>query len=198
MVKIESQSVLIQGAKIHYLEGGVPVKIPVLFLHGASFSSQTWREIGSLEYFAEQGYRVVAVDLPSYGKSQSLSGFRDSFLLSFMETLGLQKPIVVSPSMSGNYSLPLVVHHGEKLRGFVAVAPVGISSFQKQLKGIDVPTLAIWGSNDRIVPVAQADLLVKLMPNAQKIILNNAGHACYLRDTDEFHQNLLQFFESVS
>jgi pimeloyl-ACP methyl ester carboxylesterase len=95
--------------------------------------------------------------------------------------------------MSGNYSLPVVVHHPEKLKGFVAVAPVGISRFRKQLRGLDLPTLAVWGSNDRIVPVAQADWLVELMPKAQKVILENAGHACYMRATDAFHQHLLQF-----
>jgi abhydrolase domain-containing protein 14 len=47
------------------------------------------------------------------------------------------------------------------------------------------------------VPVAQADLLLEMMPNARKIMLENAGHACYMRATDEFHQQLLQFIETV-
>jgi pimeloyl-ACP methyl ester carboxylesterase len=113
-----------------------------------------------------------------------------------MEHLNLTQPVLVSPSMSGHYSLPLVVQHPQKLSGFVAVAPVGIPSFEPRLKGIELPTLAIWGSNDQIVLVAQADRLCHVMPNAHKVILENAGHACYMRATAEFHQHLLRFVES--
>ncbi|MGB7520419.1 MAG: alpha/beta hydrolase [Spirulinaceae cyanobacterium] len=95
--------------------------------------------------------------------------------------------------MSGSYSLPFLVNHSQKLRGFVPVAPVGISRYGEQLKGIEVPTLAIWGSNDRIVPVAQADFLVEVLVNSKKLVLQNAGHACYMRATAEFHQHLLDF-----
>ena len=35
-----------------------------------------------------------------------------------------------------------------------------------------------------------------LLPNAQKVILENAGHACYMRATDDFHQHLVKFIES--
>jgi pimeloyl-ACP methyl ester carboxylesterase len=72
---IVSEVVSIQGAKIHYLTAGKPNHYPVLFLHGASFSARTWQEIGILEGVAQAGYRVIAVDLPGYGNSQSLSGF---------------------------------------------------------------------------------------------------------------------------
>ncbi len=100
--------------------------------------------------------------------------------------------------MSGAYSLPLVANHSEKLRGFVAVAPVGISRYADRLKAIELPTLAVWGSNDRIVPPKQADLLLELMPNARKVILTDAGHACYMRSTDKFHEHLINFVESIN
>lgn len=198
---IQSHSIAIQGAKIHYLEAKGPdaplspeAPTPaLLFLHGASFSAQTWREIGTLPLMAARGCRAIALDLPGYGKSQSLSGFRDSFLLCVLEALHLNRPVLVSPSMSGNYALPLVTSHPEQLAGWVAVAPVGIPQFRERLGGIELPTLAIWGSNDRIVPAAQADLLVQWMPGARKAILENAGHACYLRATEEFHQQLVSF-----
>lgn len=124
-------------------------------------------------------------------------GFRDSFLLTLIESLNLDGPILVSPSMSGGYSLPLLVKRPDKLRGFVAVAPVNLPQFMEQLTGVTVPTLAIWGSNDPIVRVNQADELIKRMPNAKKVILTNAGHACYMLATKDFQEQLLVFIESV-
>ena len=193
---IQSKFVTIQQGRIHYLEAGPPGAPSVLFLHGASFSAQTWQDLGTLALLAQNGYWAVAVDLPSFGQSGRVSGQPQDFLLELMERLSLTQPVLVSPSMSGGYSLPLVAQQPEKLKGFVAVAPVGIPSFERQLKGIELPTLAIWGSNDQIVPVTQAERLCHLLPNAQKVILENAGHACYMRATDDFHQHLIQFVES--
>lgn len=195
---IASQYITIQKTRIHYLESGDNTSPIVIFLHGASFSSQVWQDIGSLKMLAEKGYCAIAVDLPGYGKSAQFSGDRASFLLQFIEALDLIQPIIISPSMSGTYSLPLIANHSEKLKGFVAIAPVAIQPHQNAIKGITLPTLAIWGSNDRIIPPQQADLLVQLMPNAEKVILLNAGHACYIKATDEFHHHLLKFIAKIT
>ena len=193
-----SDKILINGAKIHYLALRENRNYPVLLLHGASFQAQTWQEIGVLDALFKANYDAIAIDLPGYGQSQSLPGFESTFLRTFIETLDLQMPIIVSPSMSGRYSFPLIVEHPEKLGGFVAIAPVGIQQYKTQLTDITLPTLAIWGSNDRTVPVRLADELVNRLPNAQKVILNNAGHACYLRATQDFLEHLLGFIEKIS
>ncbi len=39
-------------------------KVSVLLLHGAAFSSETWKTLGTINYIAAFGYKVVAVDLP--------------------------------------------------------------------------------------------------------------------------------------
>jgi pimeloyl-ACP methyl ester carboxylesterase len=197
ITKIDSQNFNFHGAKIHYLEAGEESAPIVLLLHGASFRAQTWQEIGSLNIIADSGYRAIAIDLPGYGTSEQVSIAPQLFLLELLKTLELTSPVIVSPSMSGKYSLPLVVNHSEQLKGFVAVAPVSIAEYASELEGIELPTLAIWGSNDRIVPVQQADLLVKIMPNASKVILPDAGHACYMRATEEFHQHLLDFLQRI-
>jgi len=70
---------------------------------------------------------------------------------------------------------------------------VGISRFSSQLQGIELQLLAIWGRNDTIVPVAQADKLLQAMPKGKKVILADAGYAFYMNKTDEFHSHLLEF-----
>jgi pimeloyl-ACP methyl ester carboxylesterase len=75
---------------------------------------------------------------------------------------------------------------------------VSILDFSQQAQGIQLPTLVIWGSNDQIVPVEQADELIKRLPNARKVVLANAGHACYMRATDEFHEHIIKFIDHCS
>ena len=194
---ITSQYVNLENSRIHYLEAGEKNSNCVLFLHGASFSAQTWEEIGTLQLLASRGYRGVAVDIPGYGRSQRISVSPQGFLLELLELLQLDRPVIVSPSMSGNYSLPFVIERGDILSGLVAVAPVGIKRYREELTGVELPTLVVWGSNDRIVTPDIADLLLELMPNAKKVVLVNAGHACYMKATDEFHKHLIQFLEEI-
>jgi abhydrolase domain-containing protein 14 len=182
---------------IHYLDvGSQTASVTVLLLHGASFSAQTWLELGTLERLESLGYRAVAVDLPGFGKSGRSPLTGAPFVLDLMQHLAIDRPIVVSPSMSGGYSLPLVAQHAHLLTGYVAIAPVGIPQYAAQLQGIELPTLAIWGSLDRTIPIEHADLLVQAMPNARKVVLENAGHACYMRSTDEFHAQVIEFIQS--
>ncbi|MFO7031544.1 alpha/beta hydrolase [Limnospira fusiformis CCALA 023] len=194
---IISQSIQMKNKNIHYLEAGQPDAPSVLLLHGASFRAKTWEEIGTIKQLTNQNYRVVAVDLPGYGTSATISDEPVQFLVKLTDNLQLHNTVIVSPSMSGRYSLPFIIQHHESVRGFVAVAPVGILKMAEKLEGIQIPTLAIWGSNDQIVPPSQADILIQTMPNCQKAILKNAGHACYLKAPNKFHENLIQFLKSL-
>ncbi len=191
---IVSQYVTVRQIRIHYLEAGDSGRPAVLLLHGASFSAQTWQDLGTLSLLAGQGYRAVAVDLPGFGQSEPGNPDRtEAFLAELMEQLALDRPVLVSPSMSGGYSLPLVARHPDKLRGLVAVAPVAIARYEPELAGNQLPTLAVWGSDDHLVPLEQAKRLVRALPKARLVVLENAGHACYLQATAEFHQYLTQF-----
>ncbi|KAL4863366.1 Alpha/Beta hydrolase protein [Aspergillus spectabilis] len=53
--------------KIHYLAAG-PITGPlILFIHGWPASAITWKP--QLDFFAAQGFRAVAPDMPGYGQS---------------------------------------------------------------------------------------------------------------------------------
>ena len=43
----------------------------VLLLHGAAFTSQTWVDkVDTVRTVAAMGHRVIAIDLPGYGKTK--------------------------------------------------------------------------------------------------------------------------------
>jgi pimeloyl-ACP methyl ester carboxylesterase len=48
------------------------------------------------------------------------------------------------------------------------------------LPSIASPTLLVWGERDPEVPVAAAQLMAQLMPRAQLVVFENAGHFPYL------------------
>jgi len=162
-------------------------------LHGASFSSATWQEIGTLEALASAGYHTFALDLPGFGQSEAGSMPPEKWMSELFDQLNVKLPILLAASMSGGYALPFITSQPGRIAGFVAVAPVGISAHREHLHLITVPVLAVWGEHDNIIPIGDGELLVKSVKQGQLIVIPNGTHAPYMSEPKLFNQKLLQF-----
>jgi pimeloyl-ACP methyl ester carboxylesterase len=169
----------------------------VLLLHGARYDSQTWRDLGTLDLLAMAGFHAIALDLPGYGRSEVSPLEPEVFLAETISALGLESAVIVSPSMSGQYSFPLLIRSPEKAAGFVPIAPSGSDKYLRLLKKVKVPTLVIWGEKDEIIPMQKSDALVAVLEDAKRVILKGAGHPCYVESPAEFHQELILFLQSL-
>ncbi|XP_067012602.1 putative protein-lysine deacylase ABHD14B [Anabrus simplex] len=201
-VVISQNTVKVMDVKVFYREAKPPDSVTatgqsVLLLHGRSFSSETWEKIETLRLLAALGYRVIAVDLPGYGNTHDkLTGDRGEFLLSLLQALDLLKsrPVVVSPSMSGEYSVTFLKEHSSKLAGYIPVAPVATNSVPPSvLEKIQVPTLIVYGSEDNTGLAEAALKNLKVMPNSREVKLEQAGHPAYLNQPDVFHKLVYNF-----
>jgi len=191
-MEISSQFVTLAGKQVHYL--ATPKQgLAVVLFHGASFSSATWKEIGTLEALALAGYHAFAIDLPGFGQSEPVSVDPAEWVGKFLTQLGIESPILLAASMSGQYALPFLIAHPERITGFVAVAPVTISTYREHFHKVTAPVLAIWGEHDQIVPISDAELLVKSVKQGKLIIVPNGSHAPYMSNPSLFNHELLQF-----
>lgn len=57
-----------------------------------------------------------------------------------------------------------------RMRGFAVEDP------EEVLRGIETPSLILWGSDDRLLPVEQAALFDRYLPDSRLEILPNVGH----------------------
>lgn len=186
-----------EDASLFTIKAGPDEGRTVLLLHGAAFDSSTWQTLGTIDLLANAGYRVVAVDLPGYGKSKKRAIDASTFGLELLTTLGIERAVVVSPSMSGGISFPLVLDHPQRVAGFVPVAPVKTPEYAKKLLRSQVPALIVWGEADRLFPPTQATLLAQAFEHAEVLILPGAGHPAYLDQPERFHEALLTFLAGL-
>ena len=197
VAEVAESSVEFQGHPIHMLRAGPDKGRAVLLLHGGKFDSGTWKKIGTLDVLADAGYRVLAIDLPGSGKSPGWSLDPKTFLVELIAVLDIGRPVVLSPSRSGNLSFPLILDHPEKVSGYVPIAPVGVKKYASKLKESPVPALVVWGERDRLFPPAMATTLAAGFKTAKVVILSGAQHPAYLDQPHIFHKALLKFLAEL-
>jgi pimeloyl-ACP methyl ester carboxylesterase len=115
--------VTVQGLRTRYLELGEGP--PAILLHGASLgsSADVWRR--NLGPLAAQGVRIIAYDQPGFGLSDDPPdwglGFRSSFILAFMDALGLERAALVGHSQAGAMAAKLALTHPDWVSGLVVL-----------------------------------------------------------------------------
>jgi len=72
------------------------------------------------------------------------------------------------------------------------MSAVGWTS-EGRLEQITVPTLVLAGSEDRVVPPQNADVLVSAIPHAEKVILQGAGHLINVEQPEQFNKEVIRF-----
>ena len=65
--------------------------------------------------------------------------------------------------------------------------------FKEELKKIKSPTLIVWGTEDRVINVGNADIFERLISGSKKVILQGIGHAPMI-EVPEQSANLLDMF----
>uniref|UniRef100_A0A8B9M5G8 Protein ABHD14A n=1 Tax=Accipiter nisus TaxID=211598 RepID=A0A8B9M5G8_9AVES len=169
----------------------------VLFLHGQAFTSKTWEALGTLALLAGEGYRAVAIDLPGRTMMVATAQGRVAFLDRVLQELGMWRPVLISPSMSGRFALPFLLAQGDRLAGFVPIAPVGTKDYAaEQYRRVQTPTLILYGDRDASLG-PQALQSLRHLPRHHVAVLPDAGHACYLDKPEDFHRALLGFLRQL-
>ena len=69
--------------------------------------------------------------------------------------------------------------------------------FRDRLSEIGCPTLIVWGENDSILPVKDADEFERLIPNSRKLVLEETGHVPQAERPEKFNDALLEFLSEA-
>jgi len=160
------------------------------------FQAATWQELGTLKALAASGYHCLAVDMPGFGGSAACEAEQEEVLGKWMQMIGVDRPVLVGPSMGGRIALEFAISHPDSLGGLVLVGTVGVEENTTRLSRIDIPTLVVWGSNDQVSPLANSETLLAEIKGSKRYIIDDAPHPCYLDQPDRWHEIILEFLAS--
>jgi pimeloyl-ACP methyl ester carboxylesterase len=69
---------------------------------------------------------------------------------------------------------------------------------EPHIAGLQTPTLIVWGKEDRSHNVAAADILHKLLPHSEVIIIPDAGHLPMFEQPKRCARDYLKFRQSLT
>jgi abhydrolase domain-containing protein 14 len=193
MQNIHEKYVRTGASEIHILAAGAPGGRDIILLHGMKFQAETWRKLNTLEQLAAAGHRVLAVDMPGFGRSKAGSEPPDSVLRAIIGQEKLTRPVLLGPSMGGRLCLEFAIGNPALVGGLVLVGAVGVQENKEKLAAINIPCLIIWGGNDQISPLTNGQLLAREIKDARLVVIDQAPHPCYLEQPEIFHRELLAY-----
>ena len=120
----ESCHVVLGGMRLHYVDWGLADRPPILFLHGGGLTARTW-DLVCLAL--RRTWHCIALDQRGHGDSEWSPGLdygteahlRD--LEGLIETLGLERPVLVGQSMGALNALTHAARRPDELAGLVLV-----------------------------------------------------------------------------
>lgn len=120
------------GQQVAYMDEGEGP--PLMLIHGLGSYIPAWqRNIPELS----KKYRVIALDLPGFGKSPAAVGeysipFFARTVAQLQDSLGIGQAVWIGHSMGGQIALEAAVKYPDKINKLVLSAPAGFEQFSKQ------------------------------------------------------------------
>jgi pimeloyl-ACP methyl ester carboxylesterase len=123
-MKPEDKSTTINGLKLHYLDWGNTKQQTMILLHGFIAHAHSWDGFAAK---MQDSYHVIALDQRGHGDSDwaqdgayTAEDFRDD-LAAFIDTLEIEKPVIVGHSMGGRNAIIYAGTYPEKTDRLVAI-----------------------------------------------------------------------------
>jgi len=176
--------------------------IPIILLHGFSFTIDVWDRIGLIKLFKSKNIPYLAIDMP-YGLKSDCSkkvrepDFNVEFIRYAFEKYGYEsEPLIIGASLGGYVALKYALKY--PVAGLILIAPV--RTYQKEFRTLyekDIPILVIYGTKDEIVSLDELQAFVKNIKSGELKIYENARHPAYLDYPDQFRNDVYLFYKGI-
>lgn len=140
----------VNGTELAWHDSGGEGRV-LLLVHGLASNAGFWRY--NLPDLRAAGFRVIAVDLPGYGKSGKAFStpygmkFYAETLEALLATLDISHATVIGHSMGAQIAMTMVLEGSTRVEKLILLSPAGIERFKdgegRWLKGAVTPEFVI-------------------------------------------------------
>ena len=153
---------------------------------GAEFAAFHPERVHKLVLIDAAGLRIPAVPLP------------DVFRLAPQAVLplvfhDLSKAMVLMPKDFGPDTVVQMFHDRSALARLSWNPYLHDPKLPRRLRRATVPTLLVWGKQDKLIPPAYAEEYKRLLPSAQLAYIDQCGHDPTIEQPDEFARVTVEF-----
>ncbi len=203
----------VTGGQLYYEVQGEGA--PLVLLHAGGVDSKMWD--AQFNYLSQQ-FRVVRYDQRGFGRSPKAeqSFYPVDDLYQLMQHLGIKRASLIGSSMGSGVALNFALEHPEMVEKLVLTSMHGPprnlppqaqiamakgkpifengKPILERLKNVSAPTLLLVGETDNS-SLEMAELVVKQIPAARKVVISKAGHFLSSEYSEVFNRELLAFLK---
>ncbi len=124
-----SKYVTVDGVKVHYNEAGTGD--PVVMIHGGGPGASGWSNYGTNIGPLSERFRVILMDMPGFGKSDSVvipggrAAFNAKILSGMLKQLDIPKANLIGNSMGGATSAKTAIDYPDQVNKVVLMGAAG-------------------------------------------------------------------------
>ncbi len=165
---------------------------PLLLVHGITATLSYWKQ--NVAALSER-HRVIAVDLPGYGRSDKPDApytmpYFVGALRELCTRLGAARPTIVGNSMGGLIAMRYALAHPDEVSRLVLVAPAGITDYPRRLMWLALKVV------ERAQPIGRDGL--PRVPRAPAQLVRLLFRAVFPYDPEIAERYARRYVESVS
>ena len=171
----------------------------VLGIHGWSQRNgwHTWEPM--MRPLAAAGFWVVSVDMPGWGRSESLKSEPlmeedpAAAVVDILDGLEVETAVLMGKSWGGSVALDVALNRPARVARLILTAPARLNL--DGLAGLQQPVLLAWAEDDPVIPYQQAAKFVRVIPNIQLESYPTGGHSAAQMNVEDFAPKAIEFLK---
>jgi pimeloyl-ACP methyl ester carboxylesterase len=174
--------------------------VPVVFLHGYSYSAEAWQRTGALDLLKEKHVPFLALDMPYGAHSHCVPHSRsvDVNVAVVKEALHTvfdsAPPVLVGASLGSHMALQYAARY--PVEGLLLVGAVRVleEALVQAYGRFTFPVRLIIGSEDHIADAEELRTLAGKLPDGKLTVYEGAGHSAYFSNPERFKRDLMELY----